>query len=45
MRYFHAGKIAASVGAMIRSPQRIKRRLRESFELFYFLHERRGAAH
>jgi hopanoid biosynthesis associated radical SAM protein HpnJ len=43
--YFRAGKIAAIVGEMVRSPQVMQRRLREGIEFFHFLRERRGAAH
>jgi len=43
--YFRSGKIASIVGEMIRSPQMMQRRLRESVEFFHFLRERRGAAH
>ncbi len=43
--YFRAGKIASIVGEMIRSPQMMRRRLREGVEFFHFLRERRGAAH
>jgi hopanoid biosynthesis associated radical SAM protein HpnJ len=42
--YFRSGKIAAIVGEMIRSPQMMKRRLREGVEFFHFLRER-SAAH
>ena len=43
--YFRSGKIASIVSEMIRSPQMMKRRLRESAEFFHFLRERRGVAH
>jgi hopanoid biosynthesis associated radical SAM protein HpnJ len=43
--YFRSGKIASIVSEMIRSPQMLQRRLRESVEFFHFLRERRGAAH
>src|SRR5208337_2270798 len=43
--YFRSGKIASIVGEMVRSPQMMKRRLREGVEFFHFLRERRGAAH
>jgi hopanoid biosynthesis associated radical SAM protein HpnJ len=43
--YFRSGKIASIVGEMIKSPQMMKRRLREGVEFFHFLRERRGAAH
>ena len=42
--YFRAPKIAAIVGEMIRSPQMMKRRLREGVEFFQFLRERQTAA-
>jgi hopanoid biosynthesis associated radical SAM protein HpnJ len=42
--YFRSGKIASIVGEMIRSPQMMKRRLREGVEFFHFLRER-SAAH
>jgi hopanoid biosynthesis associated radical SAM protein HpnJ len=42
--YFRAPKIGAIVGEMIRSPDMMKRRLREGVEFFDFLKERRGAA-
>ena len=42
--YFRSGKIAAIVGEMARSPQMLKRRLREGVEFFHFLRERRAAA-
>ena len=42
--YFRSGKIAAIVGEMARSPQMLKRRLREGVEFFQFLRER-AAAH
>ena len=43
--YFRAPKIAAIVGEMIRSPQMMKRRLREGVEFFRFLRERQEPAH
>jgi hopanoid biosynthesis associated radical SAM protein HpnJ len=43
--YFRSGKIASIVGEMVRSPQMMKRRLREGIEFFHFLRERREAAH
>jgi radical SAM superfamily enzyme YgiQ (UPF0313 family) len=43
--YFRSGKIASIVGEMVRSPQMMKRRLREGVEFFQFLRERREAAH
>jgi hypothetical protein len=42
--YLHFGKIAAIVSEMIRSPQMMKRRLREGVEFLHFLRER-SAAH
>jgi hopanoid biosynthesis associated radical SAM protein HpnJ len=42
--YFRAGKIASIVGEMIRSPDMMKRRLREGVEFFHFLRERREIA-
>jgi hopanoid biosynthesis associated radical SAM protein HpnJ len=39
--YFRSGKIASIVGEMVRSPQMMKRRLREGVEFFHFLKERR----
>jgi hypothetical protein len=38
--YFRAPKIAAIVGEMLRSPQMMKRRLREGIEFFSFLRQR-----
>jgi hopanoid biosynthesis associated radical SAM protein HpnJ len=43
--YFRAGKIASIVGEMVKSPQMMKRRLREGIEFFQFLRERRQSAH
>ncbi|MEA2780629.1 MAG: hypothetical protein QOK29_2173 [Rhodospirillaceae bacterium] len=43
--YFRSGKIASIVGEMVRSPQMMKRRLREGVEFFQFLRERREMAH
>ena len=43
--YFRAPKIASIVSEMARSPQMMKRRLREGVEFFRFLRERREAAH
>jgi len=43
--YFRAPKIAAIVGEMVRSPEMMKRRLREGIEFFHCLRERREAAH
>jgi hopanoid biosynthesis associated radical SAM protein HpnJ len=42
--YFRAPKIASIVGEMVRSPQMMKRRLREGVEFFQFLRERNRAA-
>ena len=42
--YFRAPKIAAILNEMVRSPQMMKRRLREGVEFFQFLKERREAA-
>ncbi len=42
--YFRAPKIASIVGEMVRSPQMMKRRLREGVEFFQFLRERHTAA-
>ncbi|GAC1342045.1 MAG: hopanoid biosynthesis associated radical SAM protein HpnJ [Acetobacteraceae bacterium] len=42
--YFRAPKIASIVGEMVRSPQMMKRRLREGVEFFHFLRERKHAA-
>ena len=41
--YFQAPKIASICGEMIRSPEMMRRRLREGVEFFRFLRERRGA--
>ena len=41
--YFRSGKIASIVGEMVRSPQMMKRRLREGVEFFHFLRERSAA--
>ena len=38
--YFRPPKIASIVGEMVRSPQMMKRRLREGVEFFQFLRER-----
>jgi hopanoid biosynthesis associated radical SAM protein HpnJ len=43
--YFRAPKIAAIVSEMVRSPEMMKRRLREGVEFFAFLRERRELAH
>ena len=42
--YFRSGKIASIVGEMVKSPQMMKRRLREGVEFFQFLKERRRVA-
>jgi hopanoid biosynthesis associated radical SAM protein HpnJ len=42
--YFRAPKIASIVNEMVRSPQMMKRRLREGVEFFQFLKERHTAA-
>src|SRR3954463_8954376 len=42
--YFRSGKIASIVGEMVRSPQMMKRRLREGVEFFHFLKERKELA-
>ena len=42
--YFRAPKIASIVGEMVRSPDMMKRRLREGVEFFRFLRERRDIA-
>ena len=42
--YFRAPKIASIVGEMVRSPEMMRRRLREGVEFFRFLRERREAA-
>ncbi|HZL60527.1 MAG TPA: radical SAM protein, partial [Stellaceae bacterium] len=38
--YFRAGKIASIVSEMVRSPEMMRRRLREGVEFFHFLRER-----
>ena len=43
--YFRAPKIAAIAGEMIRSPQILRRRLREGIEFFRFLRERQEPVH
>ena len=43
--YFRSGKIATIVGEMVRSPEMMKRRLREGIEFFHFLRARRENAH
>jgi hopanoid biosynthesis associated radical SAM protein HpnJ len=42
--YFRTGKIASIVGEMLRSPEMMKRRLREGVEFFHFLRERRAVS-
>jgi hopanoid biosynthesis associated radical SAM protein HpnJ len=41
--YLRGGKIASIVGEMVRSPEMMRRRLREGIEFFRFLRERRSA--
>jgi len=41
--YFRTGKIASIVGEMVKSPQMMRRRLREGVEFFQFLRERKQA--
>jgi hopanoid biosynthesis associated radical SAM protein HpnJ len=43
--YFRAPKIASIAGEMVRSPQILRRRLREGVEFFRFLRERHEPAH
>ncbi len=45
--YFRPRKMFSMVGGMLRSPEVMKRRLREGVEFFRFLHERKdhGARH
>jgi radical SAM superfamily enzyme YgiQ (UPF0313 family) len=43
--YFRAPKIASIVGEMLKSPDVMKRRLREGVEFFRFLRERREPVH
>ena len=43
--YLRPAKIASIVGEMVRSPDMMKRRLREGAEFFRFLRERRATAH
>jgi hopanoid biosynthesis associated radical SAM protein HpnJ len=43
--YFRAPKIASIAGQMVRSPQILRRRLREGLEFFRFLRERHEPAH
>ena len=40
--YFRSDKIASIVGEMVKSPEMMKRRLREGIEFFQFLRERRA---
>jgi radical SAM superfamily enzyme YgiQ (UPF0313 family) len=42
--YFRAPKIASIVSEMVRSPEMMKRRLREGVEFYRFLKERQGTA-
>jgi hopanoid biosynthesis associated radical SAM protein HpnJ len=42
--YFRSGKIASIVGEMVRSPEMMRRRLREGVEFFHFLRDRRELA-
>jgi hopanoid biosynthesis associated radical SAM protein HpnJ len=42
--YFRGGKIASIVAEMLRSPQMMRRRLREGVEFFQFLRQRKAAA-
>jgi hopanoid biosynthesis associated radical SAM protein HpnJ len=42
--YFRAGKIGSLVGEMVRSPEMMRRRLREGVEFFQFLRERHQVA-
>jgi len=42
--YFRTGKIAAIMGEMVRSPDVMRRRLREGVEFFQYLRQRRAAA-
>jgi hopanoid biosynthesis associated radical SAM protein HpnJ len=42
--YLRGGKIASIVAEMLRSPEMMRRRLREGVEFFQFLRERRAAA-
>ena len=41
--YFRVPKIASILGEMVRSPEMLKRRLREGIEFFRFLREREVA--
>jgi radical SAM superfamily enzyme YgiQ (UPF0313 family) len=42
--YFRAPKIASIVNEMVRSPEMMKRRLREGVEFWHFLRDRKAAA-
>jgi hypothetical protein len=42
--YFRPRKIFSMVGGMLRSPEVMRRRLREGVEFFRFLHDRKEAA-
>ena len=42
--YFRSGKVASIVGEMVKSPEMMRRRLREAVEFFRFLRERRQTA-
>ena len=42
--YFRVPKIASIVNEMVRSPDMMKRRLREGVEFYRFLKERQGTA-
>ena len=41
--YFRGSKVMSIVGEMVRSPEMMRRRLREGVEFFSFLHERQAA--
>src|ERR1700744_983081 len=43
--YFRPGKIASILGEMVKSPEVMKRRLREGVEFFHFLRDRHETAH
>ena len=43
--HFRSGETASIVSEMVRSPEMMKRRLREGVEFFHFLRERREEAH
>ena len=43
--YLRAPKIASIMGEMLRSPEMMRRRLREGLEFFRFLRERREPVH